>query len=115
RTRMTCRLYILISLLFVGCTAPRRSDAPVPAVAKSRSIESFRFIGPTTTMPQVLASVGSPDRDVGSGIYIYEYRLSDGSRIWIGSADNSHIMYVRAQTLLGRQRFCMSRGKSHDA
>jgi hypothetical protein len=60
----------------------------------SRSVEMFRFIGPTTTVQQVFAKVGPADRDIGSGIYIYDYRLSDGSHIWIGTADDSNIMYA---------------------
>jgi hypothetical protein len=52
------------------------------------------FIDATTTMQQVFAQVGPPDGDVGSGIYIFVYRLSDGSSIFIGSADPSHVMYV---------------------
>jgi hypothetical protein len=49
-------------------------------------------------MQQVIAKLGKPDRDVGSGIYIFVYQLSDDSCIWIGSADNSRIMYVRHGT-----------------
>jgi hypothetical protein len=30
---------------------------------------------------------GWPDDDIGSGIHIYVYKLSDGSAIWIGYAD----------------------------
>jgi hypothetical protein len=43
----------------------------------------------------VIARLGAPDRDVGSGIYILEYRLRDGSHVWIGSPNNSQIIYVR--------------------
>ena len=35
---------------------------------------------------------------VGSGLYIYDYQLSDGTHIWIGSADTVHILYVRHGT-----------------
>ena len=82
-------------LLLVGCASPQRSEQAVVATVGSRSVDSFRFIGPATTMQQVFEAVGREDRDVGSGIYIYDYRLSDGSHIWIGSADGSHILYVK--------------------
>jgi hypothetical protein len=39
-----------------------------------------------------------PDREIGSGIYIYAYCLSDGSDVLIGSTDGSHILYVRHNT-----------------
>jgi len=49
-------------------------------------------------MQQVNTKLGAPDRDVGSGLYVYLYRLRDGSDVLIGSADGSHILYVRHGT-----------------
>lgn len=46
-------------------------------------------------MSQVFEALGKPDGERGSGIYIYEYDLADGTRVWIGSGDRSRIMYVR--------------------
>jgi hypothetical protein len=75
---------------------PNRSKVnETPSSVGRRSIDSFRFIGPDTTMKQVFAAVGHEDRDIGSGISIYEYRLSDDSFVWIGSTSQSHIIYVR--------------------
>jgi hypothetical protein len=85
------KCYFVIDEISKITAAPAISGIVTP----SRSIESFRFIGPTTTMQQVKAKLGEPDRDVGSGIYIYEYLLTDGTRVWIGSSDNSRILYVR--------------------
>src|ERR1039458_9310354 len=94
--------FSFILVLLAGCAAPRHADAPAPipitVTYSPRTIESFRFIGPDTTMQQVFALVGHEDRDLGSGICIYEYQLSDGTHIWIGSADTVHIMYVRHGT-----------------
>ena len=99
---MKFRFFIFIPVLLVGCTAPRHPDAPTPiappAAQVSRSIGSFRFIGPETTMQQVITKLGTPDRDIGSGLYVYAYRLSDGTDVLIGSADGSHILYVRHGT-----------------
>ena len=49
-------------------------------------------------MLQVTSKLGNPDRDVGSGLYVYAYRLNDGSDVLIGSADGSSILYVRHGT-----------------
>jgi hypothetical protein len=99
---MKFRFSIFIPVLLVGCTGSQQPDPPVPiaprAAQSSRSIESFRFIGPETTMQQVNTKLGAPDRDVGSGLYVYLYRLRDGSDVLIGSADGSHILYVRHGT-----------------
>jgi hypothetical protein len=98
-TRMKPRLLIFISVLLVGCGQSQRSDVPTPnahtTIQGSRSIESFRFVGSETTMLQVTSKLGNPDRDVGSGLHIYSYRLGDGSDVLIGSADGSRILYVR--------------------
>ncbi|MCB1229043.1 MAG: hypothetical protein KDN19_02190 [Verrucomicrobiae bacterium] len=94
---MTLRFLILISLMLAGCTHIPRSEAPPASVSAppSRTVESFHFIGAATTLQDVIARLGAPDRDVGSGIYIYAYRLTDGSDVLVGSADGSHILYVR--------------------
>jgi len=91
---MKFQAHIFALLLLVGCASPQHSEQVVASSA-SRSIDSFRFIGPTTTMQQVFAAVGREDRDLGSGLAIYEYRLEDGSYIWIGTTSMSHIVYVR--------------------
>jgi hypothetical protein len=96
---MTFRCFIFIPAFLLGCTALRHSNLPAsiaPIAARSSwSIESFRFIGPETTIQQVIRALGMPDREIGSGIYIYAYRLSDGSGVLIGSTDGSRILYVR--------------------
>ena len=87
-----------VVLLLGGCAQPSRrvsSQAAAPAISVgTHSLDQFRFDWPRTTVQDVVAKVGKPDRDVGSGIRVLEYRLRDGSRVWVGSSDNSQIMYV---------------------
>lgn len=96
---MAFRFLILIPILLTGCNLSHRADTSTvttPVVEhSSRTLDSFRFIGADTTLNDVTARLGEPDRDIGSGIYIYEYRLSDRSYVLIGSADRLHILYVR--------------------
>ena len=81
-------------VLVVGfVNEPVRPETSTGATALTPA--SFTFIGPGTTMEQVRATVGAPDRDIGSGIHIYLYALPDGSHVWIGSPDASEILYVR--------------------
>ena len=42
---------------------------------------------------QIVNMFGEPDGDIGSGIHIYVYDLSDGTEVWIGFSNQ--IMYAR--------------------
>jgi hypothetical protein len=42
----------------------------------------------------MVSAFGQPDDDIGSGIHIYVYELSDGSSIYIGH-DGNHLLYAR--------------------
>jgi hypothetical protein len=46
------------------------------------------------SMADVERELGTPDRDVGSGIHIHEYVLGK-SAIRVGTADNKKVMYIR--------------------
>ena len=60
----------------------------------ARSINSFRRIDSRMSMKQIIRICGVPDKDVGSGIHIYVYNLSDGSLVRIGTPDNKRLIYV---------------------
>ncbi len=45
------------------------------------------------TFNSIVATFGEPSNDIGSGIHIYVYKLSDSTEIWIGYADK--ILYAR--------------------
>ena len=38
--------------------------------------------------------LGEPDMDIGSGIHIFVYRLSDGTGIAVGTPDRKKVMYI---------------------
>jgi hypothetical protein len=89
---------VFMPLLLIGCGRPHGQDAPtnsVAVVSPARTVETFRFIGPTTTVAEVNARLGQPERDAGSGMFIFAYRLTDGSEVLVGSPDGSRILYVR--------------------
>lgn len=97
---MALRYYIfLIILLLTACTQPGKTGSVqtdmTAVVPSERTLDSFRFDWPKTTLQDVIAKVGIADRDIGSGLYILEYRLQDGSKVWIGSTNYSDILYVR--------------------
>lgn len=41
----------------------------------------------------IVAKFGEPSKDIGSGIHIYVYILSDSTEVWIGYTDK--ILYAR--------------------
>ena len=43
---------------------------------------------------QIYAIVGPPDRDIGSGLHIFEYSMEDASKVIIG-CDGKKVFYVR--------------------
>lgn len=41
----------------------------------------------------ITAKFGTPSKDIGSGIHIYVYELTDSSKVWIGYTDK--IIYAK--------------------
>ena len=60
-----------------------------------RTLDDFSFIDDSTSINELFSIVGEPDRDVGSGLFVFEYRLSDDSSVFVGTADRQRIIYVR--------------------
>ena len=46
------------------------------------------------TFDKLSEILGEPDLDVGSGIHIFGYRLSDGTGIKVGTPDKKKVMYI---------------------
>lgn len=60
----------------------------------NRTLDFFiANLNKTLTYEQAIKIFGEPDRDVGSGLYIPEYDLDDGSTIILGFA--TKIVYAR--------------------
>src|SRR5205823_10924340 len=84
---------MLIFCLTIGCVSTEQAFAQqIPLTA--RTLEAFRRIKPHMSMKQVIEICGVPDKDIGSGIHIYVYRLSDGSIVRIGTPDKKRLVYV---------------------
>ena len=74
----------------------------IPSTA--RSIAPFRLITDRLSMKQLVEVVGLPDKDIGSGIYIYVYNLNDRSQVRIGTPDGKRILYVIHSLANGKQQ-----------
>jgi hypothetical protein len=68
-------------------------DQP-PRTDFARSLDAFRSIKKGDSVSVVLSWVGNADADIGSGIHVLEYKLKDGSRVLLGTADLKSILYL---------------------
>ncbi|MFA5259614.1 MAG: hypothetical protein WC450_00110 [Candidatus Omnitrophota bacterium] len=64
----------------VNCNNPRWNLV----AREQRTLEIFKTIKKGMNYTQVEKLVGKPDAEIGSGIYIFVYKLSDGSEVTIG-------------------------------
>lgn len=53
-----------------------------------RTIDRFKYLlTKGLSYEELIILFGSPNADVGSGFHIYEYKLADGTFVWIGFTD----------------------------
>jgi hypothetical protein len=83
---------LLISILF--CTLIAASCTKDKVEVDHRAYEYFNAnLKATMNFTEIKSIFGDPNSDIGSGIHIYVYKLSDSTEIWIGYTD--HILYAR--------------------
>lgn len=91
---------LLLVFLFTGVVLSCKKDT-----AHNRSYEYFAaHINKNMSDKTVIKTFGQPDDDVGSGLHIFIYKLTDGTTIDIGVTDfihysnhrdaNGHILHV---------------------
>lgn len=80
----TVLIVLLVSSSFALADPPTKSE---------RTLKHFMVIRTEKlSASQILERFGTPDRDVGSGIFIFEYDLADGSKVRIGTPDKIVLM-----------------------
>ena len=79
RIGQICMLVGLLLSHCVACTVFRKST-PVPSPT-GLTLSDFQFLKLGMSFEQVVAEVGEPDRDIGSGVYLFQYDLADGRKI----------------------------------
>jgi hypothetical protein len=73
-------LFIVFSFLFVSCS---QDEVNGPG-----TIEYFQaHLKAGMSERTVFRRFGKPDMDLGHGIHIYVYQLSDSTEVWIGCTD----------------------------
>lgn len=78
RVRKLTGLLIIIALVgnVSSCTTATSSD-------HDRTLDDFSFLKPEMSYEDIVAQVGKPDRDVGSGVYLFQYDLIDGTHVML--------------------------------
>jgi hypothetical protein len=72
------------------------------APQKTQSIDCFRGFNHRTSVNTVVQKCGSPDRDLGSGVYIFVWHLADGSTVTLNTPYLSRIDYFRYRYASGK-------------
>ena len=46
------------------------------------------------TYSKIEKILGNPDMDIGSGIYVYVFRLDDSTSVMVGTSDHKSVFYI---------------------
>ncbi|MDH5366796.1 MAG: hypothetical protein OEW67_07405 [Cyclobacteriaceae bacterium] len=80
-------LLLIVILGFFGCSEENINTTPL-------TYDHFQNnLKPEMNYTALVDFFGEPTKDIGSGIHIYVYELSDSTEIWIGYVDE--ILYAR--------------------
>jgi len=80
-------LILIVILSAFGCSEERIKMEPL-------TYEHFlNNLKPEMNYTSIVDFFGEPTNDIGSGIHIYVYELTDSTEIWIGYVDE--IIYAR--------------------
>ncbi|HKB37665.1 MAG TPA: hypothetical protein VKD72_14555 [Gemmataceae bacterium] len=77
-------------------------SARPPRTDFRRKLEDFRALKKSMSYADVVAWAGDADADAGSGIHIMVYKLSDGSRVLVGTPDLQKVLYIKHESKDGR-------------
>ena len=91
-TKTSIQSLCILFTLFVLCACKNQaSDHPEMRMALTtttvpfheRQISDFDFLEKGISYEEVVTRVGKEDKDIGSGLYILEYNLANGSRVYL--------------------------------
>lgn len=68
----------------VDSNSAESKNNKITKVYQMRTIDDFKKLKKGMPVEQVLKELGKPDQDLGSGIHIYSYGLSDNSTMRLG-------------------------------
>lgn len=83
---------ILVSSLIVSMT---RGASALPSRDASIVVPLLKKLDPPPRIAVVEEILGRRDQDVGSGVFILTFRLSDDSLIMVGSTDGKVVSWIK--------------------
>ncbi len=78
--------FLIVFFTVLGCAEENTGTTPLTYDHFKRNISA------DMSYSAIVEFFGEPTKDIGSGIHIYVYDLSDSTEIWIGYTDE--IMYT---------------------
>ncbi len=110
-TFATCLIFISADIMFAqdgnASLSVKNLGFQITHTSETRTIKVFRSIKRRMSMKEVIRLCGEPDKDIGSGIHIYIYKLADGSVVRVGTPDDKRIMYVVHVAANGKERYLL--------
>jgi len=84
------KIYLLAFFLVVFLSCTKENNSTTHGFIYSDFENNLKS---DMTYNSIIAKFGEPSKDIGTGIHIYVYQLTNSSEIWIGYTDK--ILYAR--------------------
>jgi hypothetical protein len=94
RSRLAAGLLLILGCPTQGHVGAWDAASPMDGGRPTLSLARFRTLTTTSTVTDVKRFAGEPDGDLGSGIFMYFWKLDDGTRVVVGTPDKERIVYV---------------------
>lgn len=79
-----------------GVKVKNENDGKTPSNSKLTRA-AFEAVSKQATVQDITSWAGEPHSDVGSGLHILTYHLTDGTWAYIGTPDMKKVMYIKFQ------------------
>ena len=81
---MKTKIYFFAFFLVIFIACKKENELSKPELTYAYFKDNLKS---DMTYNSIVTKFGEPSKDIGSGIHIYVFQLSDSTQIWIGYAD----------------------------
>jgi hypothetical protein len=96
----------VFALMSPGAHAADKKTDPKIKQSKENTLKEFKSLKAGSPVSELFDRFGQPEKDIGSGIHIYQYRLPDDSLIQVGCVENifyvDHVVGINRERLSGK-------------